>query len=140
MLNIKTLLPELRALVTELGEDLLTRSTADDKIDAGLRDAFKQIEQGGRTAQAFETWRDDYLDQVAVAWVLACVFVRFMEDNHLIDECWLAGEGDRRKLAEGAHELFFRQHPHETDREYLKHVFIEIRKIPAAYELFAEKK
>ena len=82
------------------------------------------------SAQAFEEWRDDYLDQVAVAWVLACVFVRFMEDNDLIDECWLAGEGDRRKLAEGAHELYFRQHPHETDREYLEHVFKEIRQNP----------
>ena len=140
MVNITTLLPELRALVTELTEDLLARSIADTKIDAGLRDAFKQIEKGGRTAQAFEIWRDDYLDQVAVAWVLACVFVRFMEDNHLIDECWLAGAGDRRKLAEGAHELFFRKHPHETDREYFEHVFREVGKIPAAKELFAEGK
>jgi hypothetical protein len=140
MVNIKTLLPELRALVTDLAEDLLARSTADDKIAAGLGDAFKQIEKGGRTAQAFEVWRDDYLDQVAVAWVLACVFVRFMEDNHLIDECWLAGEGDRRKLAEGAHELFFRKHPHDTDREYFEHVFREVGKIPAAKELFAEGK
>ncbi len=140
MVNITTLLPELRALVTELTEDLLARSTADTKIDAGLREAFKQIEKGGRTAQAFEVWRDDYLDQVAVACVLACVFVRFMEDNHLIDECWLAGGGDRRKLAEGAHELFFRKHPHDTDREYFEHVFREVGKIPAAKELFAEGK
>ena len=77
-----------------MAEDLLVRSTTHVVVDAGLRDAFHQIERGGRTAQAFEVWRDDYLDQVAVAWVLACVFVRFMEDNHLIDECWLAGEGD----------------------------------------------
>lgn len=140
MVNITTLLPELRTLVTDLAEDLLARSTADTKIDAGLREAFKQIEKGGRTAQAFEVWRDDYLDQVAVAWVLACVFVRFMEDNHLIDECWLAGEGDRRKLAEGAHELFFRKHPHDSDREYFEHVFREVGKIPAAKELFAEGK
>src|SRR6202453_5409071 len=140
MVNIKTLLPELRALVTELGGDLLVRSTSDAKIDAGLRDAVHQIERGGRTAQAFEVWREDYLDQVAVAWVLACVFVRFMEDNHLIDECWLAGEGDRRKLAEVAHELFFLKHPHDTDREYFEHVFREVGKIPAAKELFAEGK
>jgi hypothetical protein len=140
MVNIKTLLPELRTLVTNLAEDLLARSTEDDKIDAGLRDAFGQIEKGGRTAQAFEVWRDDYLDQVAVAWVVACVFVRFMEDNHLIDECWLAGEGDRRNLAEGAHELFFRQHPHDSDREYFEHVFREVAKPPAAKELFAEGK
>ena len=71
------------------------------EIDAGLRHAFQQIEKGGRTAQAFEVWREDYLDQVAVAWVLACVFVRFMEDNHLIDECWLAGDGRAPQAGRG---------------------------------------
>src|SRR6516165_1727347 len=140
MVHIKTLLPELKELVRELAEDLLARSTENAEIDAGLRQAFQQIEKGGRTAQAFEVWREDYLDQVAVAWVLACVFVRFMEDNHLIDECWLAGEKDRRKLAEDTHELFFRKHPHDTDREYFHHVFHEVGKIPAAKELFAEGK
>jgi hypothetical protein len=108
LVNIKTLLPELRALVKDLAEDLLARTLADTTIDARLREAFQTIKQGGRTSQGFEEWREDYLDQVAVAWVLACVFVRFMEDNELIDECWLAGEGDRRKLAEGEHTLYFR--------------------------------
>jgi hypothetical protein len=140
VVNIKTLLPGLKKLVVELAEDLLVRSTENAEIDAGLREAFSQIERGGRTAQAFETWREDYLDQVAVAWVLACVFVRFMEDNHLIDECWLAGEGERRKLAEDAHELFFREHAHDTDREYFQHVFKEVGKSPAAKDLFAEGK
>jgi hypothetical protein len=145
MLNIKTLLPELKRLVTDLSEDLLARCTAKDdphstEVDAGLREAYTQIEKGGRTAQAFEVWREDYLDQVAVAWVLGCVFVRFMEDNHLIDECRLAGDGERRKLAEDTHELYFREHPHESDREYFEHVFHEIGKIPACRDLFAEGK
>src|SRR3954447_22896420 len=140
MVDIKTLLPDLKKLVERLAEDLLARATGDSQIDSGLRQAFQQIEKGGRTAQAYEVWREDYLDQVAVAWVLACVFVRFMEDNHLIDECWLAGGSDRRKLAEGAHELFFRKHPHDTDREFFEHVFREVGKIPAATELFAEGK
>jgi hypothetical protein len=68
MVPIKTLLPDLKHLVGELFEDLLARAQQDHKIDAGLRDAFGQIEKGGRTAQAFEVWREDYLDQVAVAW------------------------------------------------------------------------
>lgn len=140
MVNIKTLLPDLKELVGELAEDLLARATENAEIDAGLRQAFQQIEKGGRTAQAYEVWREDYLDQVAVAWVLACVFVRFMEDNHLIDECWLAGAKDRRKLAEDSHELFFRKHPHDTDREYFQHVFRAVGKIPAATDLFAEGK
>ena len=138
--GFKSLLPDLKQLVSDLAEDLLARAIDNAKIDAGLRQAFDQIEKAGRTAQAFEVWRDDYLDQVAVAWVLACVFVRFMEDNHLIDECWLAGEKERRKLAEDSHELFFRKHPHDTDREYFQHVFHEVGKIPAAKELFAEGK
>lgn len=140
MVDIKTLLPELRKLVGELTEDLIARCTSDATINTGLKEAFEQVEKGGRTAQAYEVWREDYLDQVAVAWVLACVFVRFMEDNHLIDECWLAGEGPRRKLAEDTHELFFREHPHDTDREYFQHVFHEVGKIPAAKDLFAEGK
>jgi hypothetical protein len=140
MVQIKTLLPELRNLVGELAEDLLARSTSDAKINSGLKEAFQQIEKGGRTAQAFEVWREDYLDQVAVAWVLACVFVRFMEDNGLIDECWLAGVGERRRLAEDTHELFFRKNPHDTDREYFQHVFKEVGQIPAAKDLFAEGK
>jgi hypothetical protein len=140
MVNIKTLLPDLKKLVRELEEDLLTRAIENAEINSGLRAAFTQIEKGGRTAQAFEVWREDYLDQVAVAWVLACVFVRFMEDNHLIDECWLAGEGERRKLADDTHELFFRKHPHETDREYFQHVFHEVAKISAGQDLFAEGK
>ena len=139
-MNIKTLLPELKKLVTLLAQDLLARSTEQAEIDTGLREAYGQIEKGGRTAAAFEVWRDDYLDQVAVAWVLSCVFVRFMEDNDLIDECWLAGEGDRRKQAEDAHELYFRQHPRESDREYFEHVFHEVGKIPACRDLFAEGK
>ena len=140
MLDIKTLLPELKKLVTDLSEDLLARSTDNAEVDAGLREAYTQIEKGGRTADPFEVWREDYLDQVAVAWVLACVFVRFMEDNHLIDECWLAGEGERRKLAEDTHELYFRAHPHESDREYFEHIFHEVGKIPACRDLFAEGK
>src|SRR4029077_16753153 len=140
MVPIKTLLPDLKDLVGELAEDLLTRAQQNDKIDAGLREAFEQIEKAGRTAQAYEVWREDYLDQVAVAWVLACVFVRFMEDSHLLGECWMAGEKERRKLSEDSHELFFRKHPHDTDREYFQHVFKEVGKIPAAKDLFAEGK
>ena len=101
----------------------------------------RRSRKAGGTAQAFEVWREDYLDQVAVAWVLACVFVRFMEDNRP-DRRVLAGRAraSAGKLAEDTHELFFREHPHDTDREYFQHVFHEVGKIPAARDLFAEGK
>ena len=37
MVNIKSLLPELRELVGELAEDLLARSTSDATVNAGLK-------------------------------------------------------------------------------------------------------
>jgi hypothetical protein len=139
MVDIKKLLPELRALVIDLAEDMLVRvKTEDTAKDAELRSEFEKIREAGRTAQGYEEWREDYLDQVAVAWVLGCIFVRFIEDNDLIDERYLAGLGDSRALAEGEYEIYFRNHPHHTDREYLKNAFSQIGKIPAARDLFAE--
>ena len=140
MIDIKILLPELKKLVTELSEDLLARIKNDLGIDAGLREAYAQIEKGGRTGDPYEVWLEDYLDQVAVAWVLSCVFVRFMEDNNLIDQSWLAGQGERRQKAEDSHELYFRENPRKSDRDYFQHVFREVGKIPACRDLFAEGK
>ena len=53
-MNIKTLLASLKKLVTDLSEDLLARSMANAEVDAGLREAYTQIEKGGRTADPFE--------------------------------------------------------------------------------------
>ena len=61
------------------------------------------------------TWgeyRDEQVTQAAVAWVLATVFVRFCEDNHLIPDPWIAGPGERTRLAaERAAGLPGRRHP-----------------------------
>jgi hypothetical protein len=140
MVDITILLPELRRVVSGLVEDFRGRAATEAPIDRSLRHVYQQYHDEGRTSQAFETWREDYLEQVGVAWVLACLFIRYMEDNGLIAECWLAGEGERRRLAEDAHERYFRRHPHETDREYFLHVFRQVGSIPAAAELFDERK
>src|SRR5436305_5450418 len=68
----------------------------------------------------------DAITQQAVAWVLSCVFVRFLEDNRLIDPPKLAGPGDRLNRARDEHEIYFRAHPTESDREYLLAVFDEL--------------
>src|SRR3954454_9136973 len=133
------LLADLQRLVQFMKADLLERSREVPEVDAGMRAAHRAIVGGGRTSQAFEGWRDDYLEQVAVAWVLACVFVRYMEDNDLIAETYLAGTGDRRQ-AEDAHEGYFRVHPRDSDRDYLLDVFRRVGSIPAARDLFAEGK
>ena len=63
-----------------------------------------------------------------MAWILACVFVRFLEDNRLIDTVWLAGPDDRLQLARDQHTLYFQANPTHSDREYLEHVFQRGRK------------
>lgn len=77
--------------------------------------------------------------QVAVAWILGCVFVRFLEDNGLVDPPRLSGPGDRRKRALDEHNLYFRAHPTDTDREYLLHVFRAVAALPVAGQLFHER-
>src|SRR4051812_40479398 len=139
-IDTAALLDDLKRLMKDLKADLLERAEEVAEVGAGLRAAHRAVVEGGRTAQAFEAWRDDYLEQVAVAWVLACVFVRYLEDNDLIEETYLAGVGDRRRTAEDALEAFHRAHPHDTDRDYLLDVFTRVRSIKAAADLYAEGK
>jgi hypothetical protein len=139
-MDIKALLPELKKQVNKLSEDLLARVTTEKEIKCSFVEVFEQIKKSERTAQAFEVWLEDYLDQVAVAWVLSCVFVRFLEDNELIEQTWLSGDKDRIKQAKNTHEEYFKLNPFVSDREYFLHVFTEVGKIPAAKDLFAEGK
>ncbi|MBN9519353.1 BREX-2 system adenine-specific DNA-methyltransferase PglX [bacterium] len=140
MIDIKALVPQLQKQVELLTEDLIGQAKAVEATSAFLREHYDKAIETGRLSQSFEEWSEDYLEQVAVSWVLSCVFVRFLEDNHLIDECWIASEGDRGKLADGHYEIYFRSYPHHSDREYLKYVFKEVGKIPAARELFDDEK
>jgi hypothetical protein len=140
MVDTKTLLTDLRKLVKDLTEDMLRHGSNAPATATKLQEQYKQHHDGGRISQSFEEWREDYVEQVAVAWVIACIFVRFIEDNDLINEGYIAGEGERGKLAEGEYTIYFRRCPHDTDREYLKNVFREIGKLPAAADIFSEKK
>ncbi|RLS84210.1 MAG: BREX-2 system adenine-specific DNA-methyltransferase PglX, partial [Planctomycetota bacterium] len=139
-MDIKALLPELKKQVNKLSDDLLARVTTEKEIKSSFVEVFEQIKKSERTAQAFEVWLEDYLDQVAVAWVLSCVFVRFLEDNELIEQTMLSGDKDRIKQAKNTHEEYFKLNPFVSDREYFLHVFTEVGKIPAAKDLFAQGK
>jgi len=138
MIDAPRLLKDLQRIVKELEEDLRERSSDEPEVDAWLRAQYREARDAGRTGQAFELWRDEFLTQVAVAWILACVFVRFMEDNDLVETPRLSGPGERRQRALDQHELYFKSTERRThsDREYLLDVFEQTRKLPAARELF----
>ena len=54
-----------------------------------------------------------------MAWILGCVFIRFLEDNGLIDTAWLAGPNERLQLARDQHTLYFQANPTQSDRRVL---------------------
>lgn len=139
MVDRLTLLEDLQTLLPHLETDLRDRIAEVESLDARLRSDYVAAKEAARTAQPYEQWRDEAITQAAVAWVLGCVFVRFLEDNRLIEPPRLAGPGDRLKLARDHHTVYFQQHPSETDREYLLDVFRTVAKLPAARELFDER-
>ena len=141
MIDAPRLLKDLQSLLRDLEEDLRERVEAVPELNAKLRAEHVASVEGGRTGQAYEQWREESLTQAAVAWILGCVFVRFMEDNGLIPTPRLSGPGERRQRALDQHELYFKHPDRRThsDRDYLLHVFAETQKLPAAREVFDEK-
>jgi len=137
LIDPKRLLTDLQKLLKRLEPDIRGRCELNPDIDARLRGEYDKAKSANRTAQAYEVWREDYVTQVAVAWILGCVFVRFLEDNHLIDTAWLAGPNDRLQRARDQHTLYFQSNPTHSDREYLEHVFQEVAKLPSMRELLA---
>lgn len=131
MIDPARLLADLQRLLKRLEDDIRGRVQDNAAIDARLQEQYDNAKAASRTAQAYEVWRDDYITQVAVAWILGCVFVRFLEDNGLIQEAWLSGAGERLQLARDQHTLYFQRHPSHSDREYLEHVFAEAAKLPS---------
>ncbi len=139
MIDSSALRDDLQALVTRLENDLRTRCGNEPDVDSPFKDAWEAALKGNRTAQTYAVWRDGELTQVAVGWVLACVFVRFIEDNGLVEVPALAGPGVRLQRARDEHELFFRANPTATEREYFLQVFESVGSLPGMREFFDRK-
>ena len=138
MIDRQALLSDLQKLLKKIEADLLERSESAEVPDVGrkLREEYTTAQAADRTAQNFEDWRSDAITQAAAAWVLSCVFVRFLEDNQLIPTPKIAGPGERLQRARDEHELYFRSHPTLTDRDYLLAVFDGLTKYAATKEVF----
>ncbi|MBB02271.1 MAG: SAM-dependent methyltransferase [Planctomyces sp.] len=140
MIERKRLLSDLQTLLKRIEADLLQRSEASDLPEVGqrLQAEYERAQAAERTALNYEDWRNDAITQAAAAWVLSCVFVRFLEDNELISPARISGPGKRLQRARDEHELYFRAHPTETDREYLLSIFDELAALPGTKEVFGE--
>jgi hypothetical protein len=131
------LMKDLRKQVSALEEDLRARSDEVDEFAAALRGEYDQARAIKRTAAGYGAWRDGRITQAAVAWVLATAFVRFCEDNGLIEWPFIAGPGERLADAEERHAAFFREHPQLNDRDWLIAAFDHLASTcPTAAGLF----
>lgn len=122
---------ELKKLVLRVEDDLRARLSEEPTVDAQWRDEHRGALKAGRTAGAWETYRDDRITQVAVSWVLTTAFVRFCEDNGLLGPVWIAGPKARRQEALDAELAYFRKYPTETSREWLMQSIRHLEKVPA---------
>ncbi|MFD6752500.1 BREX-2 system adenine-specific DNA-methyltransferase PglX [Micromonospora gifhornensis] len=139
MVDRKLLLSDLQKQVKNLEKDLREQAETVEEVRAKLRGEYEHAFKVGRTAATWTAWRDERVTQVAVAWVLGTVFVRFCEDNGLLPDPYLAGPGDRLVLAEEAEAQFFRDHPDRTLRDWLHQGFDAIASTQAGKSLFDKR-
>lgn len=128
---------DLQRQVKLLAADLLVRVDQDPTLRERWERDYKNAKQKDRTARSWTEWSEDRIDQTAVAWVLTSVFVRFCEDNQLVNPVWITGPGDRHQEALDAHLAFFRQpeHAEDSDREWLLEAFAYLGRLPATKSL-----
>lgn len=145
MIQSGHLLKDLQRLLKTLEDDL--RQRLDSREQAALSDTLKlewqAARDAGRSGETYETWREAVITQAGVHWLLSCVFLRFIEDNGLVARPWLSGPAgganDRLALARDRHEQYFRDHPHDSDREYLLACFREAEQLPGMGAVFDER-
>lgn len=137
MVDRKALLSDLQKLLKQLENDIRERLREDVERDEHLRGEYEKARKASRTAEAYETWLDQNITQAGVHWILATVFIRFLEDNELI-EVYLAGPGERGNQASDRREAYFQSYPTHSDRQYLESIFREVSQLPAMGKLFSE--
>lgn len=140
MINAPQLLSDLTRLLKRLEGDLLQRIEEVPELKASLQAEWQAARDADRCAETFETWVDQIITQAGVHWLLSCVFLRFIEDNQLVNRPWLSGtpESGRLALVRDRHETYFQAHPHESDREYLLAAFREAGTLPGLRTFFDE--
>ncbi|WP_231493909.1 BREX-2 system adenine-specific DNA-methyltransferase PglX [Nocardiopsis sp. CNT312] len=161
MVDQEKLLKDLQKQVRLLEDDLRERGqdpTAikgtgpngdPESFDGYLKREYQKARDAERTAVAEGEWREEQITQAAVAWVLSTVFLRFCEDNGLLEQPFVAGpkdERDRYGVAQELKEAWVLQGrredpdaPERTDTEWLKHAFEQMSVSSVMAGLFDKK-
>ncbi|GAB2940469.1 BREX-2 system adenine-specific DNA-methyltransferase PglX [Nonomuraea fastidiosa] len=137
MIDSELLRDDLKGQVKAIEADLARQVKVLPKVGARLRAEYDQARKLGRTAATWTSWLDERITQVAVAWVLGTVFVRFCEDNLLIPEPYVtAPDAERREFAQARYEAYVEEDPDPTYRGWLEKAFAELGEGQAGALLF----
>ncbi|MFD5338774.1 BREX-2 system adenine-specific DNA-methyltransferase PglX [Streptomyces hawaiiensis] len=140
MIDRKALLTDLKPQVALVKKDLERQVDELFEVRERYTAEYEQARDLGRTAATRKAWLDEQLTQVAVAWVLATVFVRFCEDNGLIAEPYLTSPDiDRRELAQARYDEYKSTAQDPTWRGWLLKAFEEIGEGEAGQLLFNQR-
>ncbi|MFV2126737.1 BREX-2 system adenine-specific DNA-methyltransferase PglX [Micromonospora sp. LOL_013] len=132
----------MQAQVKHLADDLRERLAEPESLSlrAELLQEYEKAKKAERLAGAFEVWLEDVLDQAAVAWVLGCVFVRFCEDNELIDGLWIGGDDPAAPAETGMQRrqayLIEADHSLHNDRHWLREAFRYLGRLRPTAQIF----
>lgn len=140
MINAPKLLADLTKLLKRLESDLLRRIEEVPELKRSLQGEWQAARDANRCAETFETWVDQVITQAGVHWLLSCVFLRFIEDNQLVDRPWLGGTpaSGRLALVRDRHDAYFQANPLLNDRDYLLAAFLEAGALPGLHTFFDE--
>ncbi|WP_349827877.1 BREX-2 system adenine-specific DNA-methyltransferase PglX [Brevibacterium litoralis] len=145
MIDSALLLKDLKARLVLLQRDLVER--AEDPTNAWGQDLKNQHHaalERNRTGKSWVEWRDDQVDQAAVAWIVSTTFLRFCEDNRLlvgarldgaeVSVGWIAGPEGGTERAEENLEAYVRAdeaHRSHNRRHWLQQGFRVLAAQPA---------
>lgn len=150
MIDSSALLADLKAQLKLLQADLKQR--AEDPSNSWgerLKEEYAEAFRRKRTGWDWVDWRDNEVDQAAVAWIVSTTFLRFCEDNDLLVGAkidglpiavgWIAGPGDRVQRAEENLTAYFRDNPTHNRRHWLQQGFAVLAAQPAGQSLVDPK-
>ncbi|MFE7071892.1 BREX-2 system adenine-specific DNA-methyltransferase PglX [Streptomyces sp. NPDC057620] len=139
MIDRKALLADLQAQVKAAETDLEGQVKREDAVRDRLRAEYDASKKVGRTAATWQSWLDERVTQVVVAWVLGTVFVRFVEDNGLVPEPYITAPGIAgREVAQARYDEYVDKADNPTYRGWFERAFGELAEGPAGALLFSE--
>jgi hypothetical protein len=125
--NPAALAVDLKRQLVVLESDLRSRM-GESHQDGALRSKWETA----LTDATYESWRDEQITYGAAAWLLGTLILRFCEDNNLIEAPYLAGPGDRLRIASERQARFLWANPKATVRDWIREGTEELRTGQAA--------